>query len=66
MFWSSQTILWFYWKAAPKYEGNKGNTGSNEENEILNRLKQIKQFFKSLKDHLDIFNLPALLRVTNC
>ena len=35
---SAQTILWFYWKAAPKYECYKGHAGTDKKNKIFYRL----------------------------
>ena len=49
MFWSTQTILRFYWKAAPKNEGYEGHTGTNKKDEIFNRLK--------LKRHLVYYHI---------
>ena len=40
MLWSTQTILWLYWKAAPKYECYKGHAGPDKKNEIFYRLEQ--------------------------
>lgn len=37
---STQTILWFYWKAAPKYECYKGHAGTDKKNKIFYRLSK--------------------------
>ena len=63
MLWSTQTILWLYWKAAPKYECYKGHAGPDKKNEIFYRLGKKWDLDNQYND---INILPALPQEVDC